>query len=241
VLLAAGAIETARLLLNSPSAREPAGLGNNADQVGRHLQGHVYAGAFAVLDEPAQDCLGPGPSIATNDFRHHNPGILGGGMLANDFVMPPLLAWGVLAAQRAGPTWGAANKRAMREHYRRLVSVTGPVQEVPTPDARVTVDRDVRDRLGIPVARLGGRVHAEDRRTGTSWPPAPPSGSRPAERTGSCRSSGFRRAPAAASTRRVRAGWAPTRPGRSPTRGAASGATTTCTSWTGRCTSRTAG
>jgi choline dehydrogenase-like flavoprotein len=165
VFVAAGAIESARLLLNSASAREPGGLGNNADQVGRHLQAHVYAGALAVLDEPAQDCVGPGPCVSTNDFRHHNEGIVGGGMLANDFVMPPLLAWNVLAAQGVFPTWGLAGKEAMRTLYRRLVSIGGPIQEVPNPDARVTVDPGVRDQFGLPVARLSGRIHPEDRRT----------------------------------------------------------------------------
>jgi choline dehydrogenase-like flavoprotein len=165
VFVAAGAIESARLLLNSASAREPGGLGNNADQVGRHLQAHVYVGALAILDEPAQDCIGPGPCVSTNDFRHHNDGVVGGGMLANDFVMPPLLAWNVLAAQRSFPTWGLAGKQTMRTHYRRLVSVSGPIQEVPNPDARVTVDPGVRDRFGLPVARLSGRIHPEDRRT----------------------------------------------------------------------------
>ena len=42
VICAAGAIETARLLLNSASAHDPHGLGNAHDQVGRHLQGHYY-------------------------------------------------------------------------------------------------------------------------------------------------------------------------------------------------------
>jgi len=43
-VVAAGAIETARLLLNSASAAHPHGLGNHSGQVGRHLQGHYYPG-----------------------------------------------------------------------------------------------------------------------------------------------------------------------------------------------------
>ena len=70
VVVAAGAIETARLLLASE-------VGTAHDQVGRYLQGHVYAGAVGVFDEPLQDCVGPGPSISTTDHRHHNDGILG--------------------------------------------------------------------------------------------------------------------------------------------------------------------
>jgi hypothetical protein len=38
-------------------------------------------------------------------------------------------------------------------------------QEIPDPAARVTVDPDVRDRFGVPVARISGGIHPETRRT----------------------------------------------------------------------------
>jgi len=163
VVLSAGAIETARLLLNSVSAREPHGIGNNHDQVGRHLQGHVYAGAYGLFDEVVQDCRGPGPSIVTHDYRHHNDGLVGGGILANDFVLTPLGAWAALTRLSAIPSWGVAGKRAMRDLYARLALVIGPIQETPNADARVTVDPTVRDALGLPVARLSGGLRPESR------------------------------------------------------------------------------
>lgn len=166
VLLGAGAIETARLLLNSATPQEPAGLGNAHDQVGRNLQGHVYAGAFAVFEEPVQDSRGPGPSLATNDYRHGNPGLVGGAMLANDFVPMPLYVYTMLTALNPDlPTWGAASRRAMRDLYPHLALVFGPVQELPTPEARVTVDPEVLDTYGVPVARLSGTIHPDDRVT----------------------------------------------------------------------------
>ena len=165
VLLGGGAIETARLLLNSRSEREPDGLGNDHDLVGRSLQGHVYAGAFAVFDEPVQDSRGPGPSIATHAFRHHNDGLVGGAMIANDFVPMPLFVYLWLVRAGALPPWGLESKQAMRRLYSRLALVMGPVQEIPDPEARVTVDRDVRDRFGVPVARLSGGIHPETGRT----------------------------------------------------------------------------
>lgn len=165
VVLAAGAIETARLLLNSTSAREPQGLGNSCDQVGRHLQGHVYAGAFALFDEPVQDCVGPGPSIATNDYRYHNDGVVGGGMLANDFVPTPVQAYATLTRLGVIPAWGAGATSGLRAGYARLAQVAGPIQEIPNPASRVTVDPGTRDWFGVPVARLGGSLHPEDRRT----------------------------------------------------------------------------
>jgi len=164
VVLGAGAIETARLLLNSASAREPEGLGNSRDQVGRHLQGHVYSGAIGIFDWPIQDCRGPGPSIITHDYRHHNDGIVGGGILANDFVLTPLGTWNLLTNLGMITSWGADGKRGMRELAPRLIQVIGPIQEMTSPNSRVTVDAAVRDRLGIPVARISGGIHPEDRK-----------------------------------------------------------------------------
>jgi choline dehydrogenase-like flavoprotein len=53
----------------------------------------------------------------------------------------------------------------MRDSYTRTIQVMGPVQEIPSPSGRVTVDPDIRDRWGIPVARLSGTTHPETVRT----------------------------------------------------------------------------
>lgn len=162
IVLSAGAIETARLLLNSTSTQEPNGIGNNYDQVGRNLQGHVYAGALGIFDTPIQDCYGPGPTISTNDYRHHNDGIIGGAMLANEFVPTPLSVWSTLTTSHIISLWGLAGKQGMRDLYTRLSLIQGPIQEIPNPEARVTLDPKVRDKFGMPVARLSGNIHPED-------------------------------------------------------------------------------
>lgn len=155
VVVAAGAIETARLLMNS-------GLGN--DQVGRHLQGHYYASAFGEYPEPIWDGIGPGATTATLEFSHHNDGIVGGGMLADDFVMLPIV-FAKWWRPSAIPAWGQAHKDWMREGYRRSIIAMGPVQEIPSPDCRVEIDPGVRDRYGMPVAKLSGTTHPETVRT----------------------------------------------------------------------------
>lgn len=164
IVVAGGAIESARLLLNSASAQEQAGLGNNHDQVGRNLQGHYYAGAIGLFEDTVWDGIGPGAVTATCEFNHGNEGIVGGGMLADDFITLPIAFWyGGLPPGL--PRWGAEPKRWMRENFRRVADIKGPVHEIPSPECRVTISSDVRDRFGIPVARLSGATHPETVRT----------------------------------------------------------------------------
>lgn len=160
IVVAGGAVESARVLLNSKSDREPCGLGNNRDQVGRHLQGHYYANASGLFEEDLWDGIGPGATTATTQFNHGNDGFVGGGMLADDFIATPIGVWsGILPPDM--PHWGVDNKRFMRDNFRRILQIKGPVHEIPHPDARVTVDPAVRDRHGIPAARLSGHTHPE--------------------------------------------------------------------------------
>lgn len=164
VIVSAGAVESARLLLNSPSQHEPNGLGNGGDQVGRHLQGHYYPGAIGLFPENVQDNVGPGVTTATCQFNHGNDGIVGGGMLADEFILLPIIFWKRKLPPDV-PRWGAANKAFMRENYLRVADVTGPVHEIPSPDARVRVSTQMRDQYGIPVAHLSGTTHPETVRT----------------------------------------------------------------------------
>ena len=155
IVVAGGAIESARLLLNS-------GLGDGP--LGRNLQGHYYPGADAIFADVMWDGVGPGATTATCRWNHGNDGIIGGGMLADDFIPLPINVWKGMT--RPGlPRWGHAPKRWMRENYRYISDVRGPVQEIPSPTSRVSVDSNVRDRYGIPVARLSGATHPETVRT----------------------------------------------------------------------------
>lgn len=164
VVLCGGAIETARLLLLSASPRHPRGLGNGNDLVGRNLQGHFSAIVHGLFDELTYDRRGPGVTVATCRYNHDNPDVIGGSMIADDFIMLPVIFW-----KRAMPPdvkrWGAEAKQFMRENYRRVIRLFAPVQDIPTAESRVTLDNHVRDQWGLPVARLSGVSHQESLRT----------------------------------------------------------------------------
>jgi choline dehydrogenase-like flavoprotein len=157
VVVSCGAIESARLLLNSTSRLYPRGLGNRHDWVGRNLQGHTYTGCFGMFDQITYDDLGPGATIAIGDYNHGQPGLRGGGVLCNEFIRLPYHFVGMRPPDI--PRWGEANKEWMRQAYRRTICVMGPTQEMPVWDSRVQLDPEVRDKYGIPVARLSGNRH----------------------------------------------------------------------------------
>jgi choline dehydrogenase-like flavoprotein len=157
VIVSCAAIESARLLLNSKSPLFPQGLGNRFDWVGRNLQGHTYTGAVGLFEEETYDDIGPGAQIALCDYNHGNAGLAGGAMLANEFIRLPIQF--ISQVPNFVPKWGKAHKDWVRNAYRRTVMIQGPVQEMPMFDSRVQVDPRVRDRWGIPVARMSGARH----------------------------------------------------------------------------------
>lgn len=162
IVVAASATETARLLLNSKSPKFPNGIGNNNDWVGRNLQGHAYTGATGIFDFDILDLQGPGACIAIMDYNHHNEGIVGGGMLANEFYNMPYAFSG--NRPPGSPRWGLEHKRYQRENYYRMGRMQGPIQEMPNFNMRVTVDDTVKDHWGIPVAAISGTRHPIDKK-----------------------------------------------------------------------------
>ena len=154
VVLAGGSIETARLLFNS---------GIGGDEVGRNLQGHYYAMASGYMPEPIYDGVGPGVSISVLEFNHGNEGVIGGGMMSDDFVTMPIMFAKSFRPPHV-PAWGQGHKDWMKM-YNRFIQAGGPIHEIPTRDCRVEVSNDVRDRYGVPVASLSGTTHPETVRT----------------------------------------------------------------------------
>jgi choline dehydrogenase-like flavoprotein len=157
VIVCGGAVESARLLLNTRHKLFPNGLGNRYDWVGRNLHSHTYPAAIGLFDFDTYDDLGPGASIAICDYSHGNPGLVGGGMLANEFIRLPYQFLNLTPAWVS--RWGLEHKEFVRGAYKRTIAVMGPVQEMPMFDARVQADPKVKDYWGIPVARLSGQKH----------------------------------------------------------------------------------
>jgi choline dehydrogenase-like flavoprotein len=144
VIVSAGAIETPRLLLASA-------LGNS--HVGRHLHAHTIHLGIGELNQELTDFSGPGHSIACLDFAHAGSAPYGGGVIFDAPSQLPL-ALAEIAPQLGVPAWGPAHKAWMRSGRRRLIGTMTIGQELPHLESSVRVDAKVKDRSGMPVARV---------------------------------------------------------------------------------------
>jgi choline dehydrogenase-like flavoprotein len=162
VILACGAIETARLLLLSRSGRFPDGLANDTGLVGRNVTFHEYSAAVGVFDDPIYAWAGGGyVSASSFQFYGHDEtrGHVSGGHIAAAGVGIPLpINWGLPGR----PAWGAEAKRIDRAFFNHSMAVAMVVHDMPQHENRVDLDDRVTDAWGLPVARITLKPHPND-------------------------------------------------------------------------------
>jgi choline dehydrogenase-like flavoprotein len=161
-ILACGAIESARLLLLSRSARFPNGLANGNDLVGRNATFHEYSAAIGVFDDPVYGWAGGGyAGASTFEFLEHSPDrpFVGGCHVAAAGVGIPLPISFSLPDM---PTWGQAAKDANREFFNHAMAVGLVLHDLPRESNRVELDEAVKDAWGLSVARITHTPHPND-------------------------------------------------------------------------------
>ncbi len=133
VVVSAGAINSAALLLRSASDRHPRGLANGSDVVGRHYMGHVNSIQMALSKCPNPTVFQK--TLALNDFYFGSP--------EWQFPMGHISFVGKLDADtlRAGapafaPGW------TLELMARHSLDFWLTSEDLPDPDNRVTLDRE---------------------------------------------------------------------------------------------------
>jgi choline dehydrogenase-like flavoprotein len=162
VVLAASALESARLLLNSKSTSYPNGLANSSGQVGKW-----------ITDTTGTDVSGFIPAMM-NHVPHNEDGV--GGMhvympwwLDNKKLDFPrgyhIEVYGGLGAPGAGFGGGIQRRepgggygKQLKDDYRRYygasIGFSGRGEMIPNADSYVEIDPNAVDRFGIPVLRV---------------------------------------------------------------------------------------
>jgi choline dehydrogenase-like flavoprotein len=158
VCVAANAIETPRLLLNSASGRFPQGLANDSGCVGRFYMKHVNASIFGLFDRPVHMNHGVQMSGTIYDESVHAPerGFAGGYLMQGVQVGIPFLT----AVIRPG-AWGREFTKFV-EAYPRLAGIWLNGEDLPRADNRVTLHASLKDGYGLPVANVHVDEHPND-------------------------------------------------------------------------------
>ena len=165
VVLAASAMETVRLMLNSKSSRHPEGMGNSTGLLGKYIMDTT--GASVSGQVPALENLPP-----------HNEDGAGGGHVYAPWWLYEEQAAGKLdfprgyhietGGTRAAPSvdtfhnlehltrgsYGKRLKQDARRYFGSFVRYSGRGEMIPNEDCFVTIDPDVKDKWGIPVLKF---------------------------------------------------------------------------------------
>ncbi|MFD1515514.1 GMC family oxidoreductase [Halomarina rubra] len=174
-VLAAGGVETPRLLLLSADEANPDGLANASGAVGRYFMDHLYAGTGGVLDEPTrQKHVGFNTSECHQFYDDPTAGATGtaASVPASDADCGPLKLEFVNYAGPAptdvaldGEQWGDDLLAEVRESYGRFVEVGALVGQLPRAENRIALDPDRTDDHGNPVPRVVWNIDDRTRRT----------------------------------------------------------------------------
>ena len=170
VVVAASAMDSTRILLNSRSRRHPAGLGNGNDQVGRNYCEQVRFHRFGFLPQlfgqgyTNDDGIGGG-HVYIPRFNHRLTGLDYVGGFGIQLWGNGCQTTGVNVAElMPGLEFGAGFKRRVRERYPALAALHPYGEILPRPDNRVTVDEARTDRYGVPLMRVDVTFGDNERR-----------------------------------------------------------------------------
>jgi len=158
VCVACNSIETARLLLLSESSKFPQGLANSHDQVGRHYTHHVSGFSWGIFDKPVYSWRGATLAGIVEDETYHDPkrGFNGGYHL--ELVTLDLPTFPLVGLPY---NWGRDLGWIM-ENYRNLAGMFINGEDTPRATNRITLNKDVKDGNGLPVANVHVDEHAND-------------------------------------------------------------------------------
>ncbi|HYO16626.1 MAG TPA: GMC family oxidoreductase [Thermoanaerobaculia bacterium] len=163
VCICCSAVESARLLLLSKSPRFPLGLCNDNGLVGRNLQFHGTSFGDGVFRHDGMPFDHANPFLGRSLMDHYflPDGVSDlpkGGLLVFQYKGgSPIRAAKIVAQQGPRTVWGDELKRRLRENSEdrgRSLSFEVHHDFIPNEGTFVSLDPEVRDKWGLPVARI---------------------------------------------------------------------------------------
>jgi choline dehydrogenase-like flavoprotein len=161
-VIAAHAMETPKLLLQSRTDRLPNGVANSSDQVGRNLMDHPTQLTWGLAAEPLGMFRGPLSTAGIESTRSGDWRADHGSFR----IQIDNRGWDWPAGAPASTVHdllqqglrGADLDRALAAHTTREFNIVPMVEQLPSADNRIVPDFDNRDAIGIPRPRITYRI-----------------------------------------------------------------------------------
>ena len=147
-VIAANGIETPRLLLYAANERNPRGIANSSDQVGRNMMDHPGLHMACVTKEPMWTGHGPVQQSSIVDFRD--------GAFRSEYSANRIMMNNQSMATASGVTaisMGLVGKKLDQEIRRRAACTLDfsiGFEVLPEPENRLRLSAERKDALGIP-------------------------------------------------------------------------------------------
>lgn len=155
VVVCGNGIGTPRLLLNSKSRLFPDGIGNSSGLVGKNLMFHPMRGLTGIFREELDSHFGPPIPLISQQFYETDTsrGFVRGYLFWLNHQFGPVQH---SVGTYFGPPapWGTEHHREMRRRFPHAVSLYVLGEDLPEEINRVELDPTVKDRNGIPAARI---------------------------------------------------------------------------------------
>jgi choline dehydrogenase-like flavoprotein len=150
VILCAHALETPRLLLLSACSAFPDGLANSSGTVGKYMLSHPTWQVFGTFDEPVNAYKGiQMGQVMVQDYYKPDPR----NDYARGYVLLSYMMTPITYANLSGDFIGEELKRFLHD-YPYTAAWWAHAEGLPSENNTVTLDTDVKDRRGLPVARV---------------------------------------------------------------------------------------
>lgn len=165
VVLAASAVGTPRVLLNSISKNFPNGLGNHSNQVGKNLMIHPMAFVEGTFDEDLDVDYGPqGCMVFSLEFHRVRDSDLDLGYMLHALRGDNPVSTGVRAAARRQLRYGSKLQASFEELFRRKMGIAVVVEDTPSDDSFLKLDNSALDSAGVPGVKVSYALSQNSKR-----------------------------------------------------------------------------
>lgn len=150
VVLAAGAIQTPRLLLLSDNQQTPSGLANESGQVGKNFMETIAWTSSGLYPENIASQRGLPADLIAWDYNSPNAisGVIGGCRFGSAVSEADLLG-PISYATRVVPGWGHKHKQQMIQQYGNVISVGAIGEQLSNANSYIDLHRHETDKNGL--------------------------------------------------------------------------------------------